>query len=344
MITPAQSSSREIEHFYGFEVQHWSTIITIGNAHILPGLIRVNGYDIIHLHYPFFGGECSGLAAWIGRIPLVITYHHDVILRGWKSVVERCLRASIERWLIRSARFILFTSQDYANSSCIRPHLNGCEERISILPNGIDITQFFPSQDSKQLGKFFGFNSSDLIVLLVANLDRAHYFKGVEVLLNALAQLPRWVKGIIVGEGDMRSQYESKARKLKIESRVVFAGRVTDTTLREFYQLADVTILPSTTRGEAFGLVLLESLACGTPVIASNLPGVKTVVVDGKDGYLVKPGDVDDLTGKISFLLENRERIWEMGMWGRAKIVERYSWGKIIRKLEAIYIESLNGI
>jgi len=181
-------------------------------------------------------------------------------------------------------------------------------------------------------------------VLLVANLDRAHYFKGVEVLLNALAQLPRRVKGIIVGEGDMRSQYESKARKLKIESRVVFAGRVPDTTLREFYQLADVTILPSTTRGEAFGLVLLESLACGTPVIASNLPGVKTVVADGKDGYLVKPGDVDDLTEKISFLLENRERIWEMGMWGRAKIVERYSWGKIIRKLETIYIESLNGI
>jgi len=73
----------------------------------------------------------------------------------------------------------------------------------------------------------------------------------------------------------------SKPENLKIESRVAFAGRVTYTTLREFYQLADVTILPSTTRGEAFGLVLLESLACGTPVIASNLPGVKTVV-DGK--------------------------------------------------------------
>jgi glycosyltransferase involved in cell wall biosynthesis len=326
----------------GFQVCRYSPLITLGNAHFLPDLIRIKGYDLIHLHYPFFGGEFSGLAAWIDRIPLVITYHHDVILRGMKSVLEGCLRWTIERWLLRSAEIILFTSKDYANSSLIRPHLNGCEKRIATLPNGIDLLHFYPSRESKYLKNSLGYDMNDFRILLVANLDRAHYFKGVEIFLNALEKLPQQVKGLIVGDGDLRHHYENMARVRFLETRVNFVGSATCKELRDYYNLADVTVMPSTTRGEAFGLVLLESLACCTPVIASDLPGVRTVVDDGQDGFLVKPGDTESLVEKVLFLRQNTEKSRLMGKCGREKMVESYSWVKIIEKLEGIYNTLLN--
>jgi len=326
----------------GFQVYRYSPLIALGNAHFLPNLVRIEGYDLIHFHYPFFGGELSGLAAKIADCPLVITYHHDVILRGWKSLVEKCLRGSIERWLVRSAEMILFTSEDYAQTSYIRPHLSGREERIGILPNGVDLQLFYPSSESNTLKRSHNYDTDDFIVLLVANLDHAHYFKGIDVFLRALEMLPFQVKGLIVGDGDLRPRYENMSRVLQLETRVVFTGPVTDTELRKFYQFADVSVLPSITHGEAFGLVLLESLACSTPVIASNLPGVRTVVDNGCDGLLVKPGDVQSLVEKITYLFEDRDGAREMGRRGREKIEENYSWSKIIDKLEGIYNAVLN--
>lgn len=342
VLTPAHSDSPAFESMAGFQVYRYSPLITLGNAHFLPNLVRIEGYDLIHLHYPFFGGELSGLAAKIADCPLVITYHHDVILRGWKSLVETCLRWSIERWLMRSAEIILFTSEDYAQTSYIRPHLSGCEERIATLPNGVDLQHFYPSSESNIFKRSHNYDMDDFIVLLVACLDHAHYFKGIDVFLRALEKLPFQVKGLIVGDGDLRPKYENRSRALQLETRVVFTGQVTDTELRKFYQIADVSILPSITQGEAFGLVLLESLACSTPIIASNLPGVRTVVDHGCDGFLVKPGDVPSLVEKINYLFEDRDGAGEMGRRGREKIEENFSWSKIIDKLEGIYYAVLN--
>ena len=99
--------------------------------------------------------------------------------------------------------------------------------------------------------------------------------------------------------------------------------------------------IPSTTMGEAFGVVLLEAMACGKPVIASNLPGVRSVVSDGQDGLLVRPGDVQDLAEKIEWLLGDAPRRKAMGGQGRAKVEQRYAWSKIIPRLVEIYHEVL---
>ena len=89
--------------------------------------------------------------------------------------------------------------------------------------------------------------------------------------------------------------------------------------------------------GEAFGLVLVEAMATGKPVIASNLPGVRTVVNNGKDGFLVEPKNVEDLTLKIQYLLENEEVRKKFGREGREKVEEKYLWEKIGEKLESVY-------
>jgi glycosyltransferase involved in cell wall biosynthesis len=179
------------------------------------------------------------------------------------------------------------------------------------------------------------------VVLFVGAIDRAHYFKGIPILLQALAHSAiADLSLIIVGRGDLQSVYEQQAATIGLSKRVHFAGYVPDSDLPHHYRLADVTVLPSTTAGEAFGLILLESLACGTPVIASNLVGVRTVVDSGMDGWLVPPADVEALAGRLAALLSIQpERLRVMGQSGRVKVVSRYAWSRIGDLLDDLYRE-----
>jgi glycosyltransferase involved in cell wall biosynthesis len=112
--------------------------------------------------------------------------------------------------------------------------------------------------------------------------------------------------------------------------------------LPRYYRLAATTVLPSTTMGEAFGLVLVESLASGTPVVATDLPGVRTVVEHGSDGLLVAPGNPAALAGAIGRLTRYATMREVMGMRGRAKVEGRYHWALIGRRLETLYAQVLD--
>ena len=320
--------------------------VRVGNAPLLPGLIMaLRGFDLIHLHYPFFGGEITALVAALYRTPLVITYHQDVFLSGVLGLIEKALRLTVERWSLRGASRLLFTSLDYGKASYVQPLLKGREMRPGELPNGVDTASFAPGAPPLYLRQRHGLAESDKVVLLVAGLDRAHYFKGVEVLLKSLTRLPAEVKAVIVGDGDLRESYAATAQSLGLAGRVIFAGRVSNEELPDYYRLAALTVLPSVTMGEAFGLVLLESLACATPVVASNLPGVRTVIETGedKDGLLVEPGDPVALAEAIAAILNDENMRQAMGQGGRARVVAHYDWAQIGQKLEAIYREVLAG-
>lgn len=211
---------------------------------------------------------------------------------------------------------------------------------VTELPNGVDVQRFSPGSPDERLAGALGV-AGRKIVLFVGALDRPHYFKGVDRLLEATRLMDRDDLFLIVaGSGEMREEYRRKAEALGLSDRVAFPGYVPDEQLADYYRLADVTVLPSVTSGEAFGLVLLESLACATPVIASNLPGVRTVVADGVDGYLVTPGDVGDLASKLDRILTlpAAERL-AMGQAGRRKVEARYSWERIGDLLEGLYAQ-----
>jgi glycosyltransferase involved in cell wall biosynthesis len=326
----------------GITIHRLRPLLRVGNAPILPGLFpALRGFDVIHLHYPFFGGEISALAARLSHTPLVITYHQDVLLHGLMGAIERALRLTAGRATLRSAARLLFTSRDYGSASYVQPLLRGRQERIGELPNGVDTAAFRPGSGDSELRQRHRLDAEDRVALLVAGLDRAHYFKGVDVFLRALAQLPATMKGVIVGDGDLRASYETSAAALGLTERVRFAGRVSDDDLPRYYRLADVTVLPSVTMGEAFGLVLVESLACARPVIASNLPGVRTVVSHDRDGLLVEPTDPASLARALNTILHDRERSRAMGAQGRAKVEALYDWTQIGARLEALYREVL---
>ena len=338
VFTAAADGAPERETRDGIHIRRLQPLVRVGNAPVLPHLLQeLRGFDVIHLHYPFYGGEITTLAAKLYHTPLVVTYHQDVFQSGLLGLTARLLTRTLGRWTLRSANPLLFTSADYGLASYVRPMLAGREEAIGELANGVDVTAFTPGPAPAHLRQRYGLGDGDQVALLAGALDRAHYFKGVDVFLQALSRLPAHVHGVIVGDGDLRPSYQTQAVALGIADRVAFAGRVADGDLADHYRLADVTVLPSTTMGEAFGLVLVESLACGTPVIASDLPGVRTVVDAGRDGLLVRPGDAGDLAEKLSALLARPGCKADMGAYGRARVSARYAWPVIGGRLEEIY-------
>ena len=342
VFTAQASGTPAVEVLEGIHVHRLKPLFHVGNAPFLPGLLKLKGFDILHLHFPFFGGEFTALAARRWHTPLVITYHQDVHLQGAAGLIERLLRYTTSRATLRAAQRVLFTTADYGRASYARKLLAGREKYIGENPNGVDPQAFTPGGAPRELRQQYHLSDGDWVALLVAGLDSAHYFKGVEVLLAALAGLPANFKAIIVGDGNLRPAYEAQATRLGLDGRVHFAGRVPAASLPDYYRLADVSVLPSLTMGEAFGLVLVESLACGTPVIASNLPGVRSVVTAGVDGYLVQPGDAADLAARLQQLQQlPAGAVREMGAHGRRKVEQKYTWQLAAERLEAIYQQVL---
>jgi glycosyltransferase involved in cell wall biosynthesis len=324
----------------GFSLCQLTPVLKYGNAAFLPQLFwRIKNFDIVHLHYPFFGGAevvncCFRRRHKAGK--LVVTYHHDVVGKGrlgkfFKWHTKHCMPKIME-----TADKIVVSSFDYAKNSNLKEIFSSHPEKFSELPFGTDVEKFSPSEKDAGLLKKYDFKIDDKIVLLVGGLDKAHYFKGVEVLLKAKIQVPE-AKFLLVGDGDLRPEYEKMAEDLKIRDKIIFVGSITYEELPKYYNLADVVVLPSIDRSEAFGIVLIEAAACSRPVIASNLPGVRSVVDYGINGFLVEPGNVKQLAEKINDLLYNADLRRQFGQNGRTKVLEKYSLEKMGDGLEKIF-------
>lgn len=320
--------------------------VRYGNAPFLPMLYReLSSFDLAHLHMPFYGGS-ETIYLWnrLRHIPLVITHHQDVHLDGPAGLVANLHDRLLGRRLMQRADRLCFTSLDYARGSKFAPLLQSDQARVAELPNGVDTDFFSPGPRPAHLIDRYKLDGKR-VLLFVGALDRAHYFKGVADLLQGVSILndPNLAL-IVVGQGDMQETYGRQATDLGLAAQTHFPGFVLDDELPAYYRLADATVLPSTTAGEAFGLVLIESLACGTPVVASALPGVRTVVADGEDGFLVGPGDPEALAAQIGRLLSlspaQRE---EMGAVGRRKVEQRYAWSRIGDQLDELYRQVRSG-
>jgi glycosyltransferase involved in cell wall biosynthesis len=207
--------------------------------------------------------------------------------------------------------------------------------RIDLLqvPFGVDTNQFTPGE-----------KSATPIILFVGGLDRQHNFKGVEQLIDAFALISKDYPSAclcIVGRGDLEDYYRGRIASHQLGEKAKILNSVSDTELAGLFNSAWVTVLPSTNRAEAFGLVLLESLASGTAVIASNLAGVRNVFRNNEQGYLVRPGDVSDLAQKLEKIVSSKERTVVLGNAGRKWVEKQYNWKEFSQRLEAAYCRVL---
>jgi glycosyltransferase involved in cell wall biosynthesis len=172
----------------------------------------------------------------------------------------------------------------------------------------------------------------------VASMEPLHYYKGAEYLLHALSQLRDLdLTFSFVGEGELKLKYIELAKELGIWDKVRFPGHGDNDLLLKYYRAADVLILPSISTAETQGIVLIEAMACGTPVITTKIHGPMEMVNEGYNGYTVLPRDPKDLARAIVTILSDDIRLREMQTNSRKEAVEKFSWKKIAPEYLELY-------
>jgi len=309
-----------------------------GNAAFLPQLLfRLRNFDIVHLHYPFFGtAEVVWFAKRVLRMKfsLIVHYHMDVSGLPFFAGLFSLPSKSILRSLIKEAEAVTCASFDYMKESRAKDIFIEFAEKFYEIPFGVDSEKFSP----KKIRPAGAMASRDeLKILFVGGLDKAHFFKGVDVLLESVSGLRRadWILRI-VGKGELITKYRQLAERLKIEQKVEFLDNVSNNDLPRIYRESDILVLPSINRNEAFGIVLLEAMSSGLAVIASDLPGVRTVFKEKIQGYLVEPGNHSDLREKIGYFFD-RGKIAEMGEKARSLVLGEYSLNIVSQKINNLY-------
>ena len=308
------STSRRTERgsVDGVPVTRLGTLATVASAPICPGIvgaIRRARADIAHVHLPHPAAVLAYLASG-RRGPLVVTYHSDIIRQ---KVLGRAFEPILHRFLDRCTA-IICTSPDYLESS---PVLARHRERCHIVPFSIPLEPYrSPSSEAvRSIRERYG-------ARLVLGVGRLIYYKGFEYLIEAM----RHVRGrlLIIGDGPLRGELEEQARRHGVSDRVTLLGEVPDAV--PYYHAADVFVLSSIARSEAFGLVQLEAMACGTPVVNTRLAsGVPYVSPHGVSGLTVAPADPHALAQAISLLLDDPDLRCRLGDAGRRRVEEQFS-------------------
>ena len=326
-------------------VRYVKPIFSYGKAGVVPQLLYLlKGYDVVHFHFPFVGGTYAVLLArLLYPWKLVVHYHFDLIGRGIFYYIFSTYRFITIPLIAMIADKIIATSRDYLKHSKLAKWEKRNSEKYTVISLGVDFEFFNRDRNIEDIKNKLALSGKSQVVLFVGALDKAHYFKGLAVLLQAWKELSKELSHsatlIVIGKGGLKPSYEVLTDKLKIKSSVIFVGRVPDSDLPPYYQLADITVLPSIDRSEAFGLVLLESMAAGTPVIASDLPGVRSII-NHDVGFLVRPNDYNDLARKLVRALGDRKKLNKMGEASEAHAF-KFGWERVVSELDRVIKELL---
>jgi phosphatidylinositol alpha-mannosyltransferase len=310
-----------------FPIPYGGSIARIPISPWLPVQIRKTlskeNFDILHLHEPFAPLLCVSALAQ-SNCTNVGTFHacHN------KSRSYYLSKPVIKKWMkkLHGKITVSKAALNYVNKYFP-------SEEYRIIPNGIDIERFSPD------GPIKNFANGKLNILFVGRLEKR---KGIGHLISACAILKKKLPNfrlIVVGPGTrLRPGYQEQAKELNLDD-VVFTDFVPDFELPEYYRTADICCAPAT-GGESFGIVLLEAMACGKPVIASNIEGYATVLNHNEEGLLVPPGNEEALAEAILSLSENRSLREQMGAKGKVKAKE-YSWGNVAHQVIDFYTSLL---
>jgi phosphatidylinositol alpha-mannosyltransferase len=283
-------------------------------------------FDVIHLHEPLMPMLCTTVLR-LSQTANIGTFHASHGRPGYNFLFPFG-RVVIKR------RFRRLHGKIAVSKPAMEFACKYCPGYYNIIPNGVDLDHFSP--DVSPIDKFCDGKAN---ILFVGRLEGR---KGLNYLLEAFVQVKREIPNsrlIVVGPGTrLRHRYEKEVAKSGLKD-VVFAGFVSHEELPRYYKTADVFCAPATGR-ESFGIVLLEAMAMGKPVVASNIEGYASVVTHGVDGLLVPPRDTETLAQTLVSLLNDESLCREIGTRGKTKALE-HSWERIARDVMSYYLRVL---
>jgi rhamnosyl/mannosyltransferase len=327
------SESKNDEEFWdeGVKVTRVGTSFKVSGAPVCPGLagkIHRAKADIVHLHLPNPPAILSYLASR-HRGPLVATYHSDIVRQQFLAKAFDPLL----RLFLRRCDSIIATSARYVETS---PILSDYVDRCRIVPYGIPIEQFsvYDSAEVDRIRRQFGSR-------LIISVGRLIYYKGFMHLVEAMSKIDGHL--LIVGEGHLREDLENRARSHKVSHKITFLGEIHNQDVVPYYHAADVFALASIARSEAFGIVQLEAMACGKPVVNTDLDsGVPCVSLHGKTGLTVPPNDPLALAGAINQLLDDAELRETYGRAARVRVDDEFDQGVMLERMFNLYSQILS--
>jgi D-inositol-3-phosphate glycosyltransferase len=299
-------------------------------------------YDVIHSHY-WLSGRLGLLFADHWGVPLVSTFHTLAQLKNRVAETaaerEQTVRYEIERrTMAGSDRIVALTAID--RQQTIRHYAT--QTPISVIPGGVDLEHFAPRPRlaaREALG--LGLGPTEKVLLFVGRIQR---LKGLEILVRAFGRLNDVDARLVIVGGQPGNAQESReitrvqhlATKLGVAKRTAFVGAVAHERLPMYYSAADVTVMPSSY--ESFGLVAVESLACGTPVVATRVGGLTSIVQDGETGFLVPWRDADLFAERLRRVLEDEPLRQRLESQARASVLG-YGWDRIADEHLALYAD-----
>ena len=289
-------------------------------------------YDILHSHYWLSGVVATQLAQkW--DVPHVTMFHTLARLKQMANPNEQesPQRLDMEQTLLQSVDCVIAATTDERTQ--IMRYCGVGASRIQVIPCGVDLELFVP-HDRHLMRERFGLEPQRPVLLFAGRLDP---FKGPDVLLRAAALMEQDAQIVVVGgslsnDKDMHT-LRMLATELGIEQRVRFLGAQPQEVLPQLYSAADVTVVPS--YHESFGLVAVESLACGTPVVATRAGGLMTIVQNDKNGYLV-PRCPGFFAERLDAILGNLAIQSRMQAEAR-RSVSHFSWQSVARGVSEVY-------
>ena len=304
-------------------------------------------YDLIHSHYWMSGIAAIALReAW--QVPIVQMFHTLVLMKNKvarsPAEIEGPYRLKGEQQVIEAADVIVAATS--SEKTQLETLYGANPEKITIIPPGVDVSRFYPIPPDEAKA-FVGTPPTEQMILFVGRIEP---LKGVENLMRAIAlmrqrgingEIPHYL-AIIGGDPDSDDQkmtaemghLKQLCDELNICDMILFLGKRSQDILPYYYSAAELLVMPS--HYESFGMVALESMACGTPVVASRVGGLAFLVQDGINGYSVPDGDIETLSNQITRLLREPAHRQLLGRQAVA-YAQDYAWEKIARRIADLY-------
>ena len=329
-LVASRSFGGSVRYENGVRVIRVGRLLNLASTPISPAMLnwrRRLEADVTHLHFPYPFGELAHLVCGRSRVT-VVTYHCNIerfpkLARLYEPIARRLLARS-DRILVSSPRLLESA-----------PLLASFRDKCSVVVFGIDPKPF------QAVGATTPSAALDRIVgPLVLFVGRLRHYKGIEVLIEAMANVSATL--VIAGAGPMEARWRRQAQDSTASKRILFLGEVPDDELPRLYRAADLLVLPSTSRAEAFGVVQLEAMAAGTPVVSTELgTGTSFVNRHGETGLVVAPGDAAALTAALSELLDRPRLRERLGRGARERLLAHFQIDRMAEEVREIYRRAL---
>lgn len=293
----------------------------------LPLCLRRERPDIVHLHHPYPVGEVAQLVFSRGTAT-ILTYHSDIVRQ---KTYLRFYRPWLRR-LLKRVDGIIATSDRYIVTS---EHLRPFADKCRVIPLGIDLEPFLRSRHDEAIAIRRKYGTPLLVFV-----GKLRYYKGLQYLVQAMEAIP--ARLLVVGSGPMAGPLAEAVRSMHLEKKVIFLGELPEAALAPYYQAADIFVLPASERSEAYGLVQVEAMASGVPVISTELgTGTSFVNVHGKTGLVVAPKDPGALRDAAEGLLADPLLRKGMGEEGRKRAVTEFAKDRMVDRIGTFYSDLL---